>query len=90
MKIISTEIVQYWYFWNLFYPLYFLISPEYCHIMAGDYEEGELNNNRDDRREGSRSSQVDRKRVRNIIFLNQRNPSFPVQVYTNGFVVVAF
>lgn len=58
--------------------------------MAGDYEEGELNNNRDDRREGSRSSQVDRKRVRNVIFLNQRNPSFPVQVYTNGFVVVVF
>ena len=90
MKIISTEIVQYWYFLEFVLSSIFFISPEYCHIMAGDYEEGELNNNRDDRREGSRSSQVDRKRVRNIIFLNQRNPSFPVQVYTNGFVVVAF
>lgn len=58
--------------------------------MPGDYEEGELNNNRDDRRDGSRSNQMDRKRVRNDTILKQRNPSFLVQVYTNGLVVVAF
>lgn len=37
--------------------------------MAGDFEEGELKNNRDDRRDGTRSTQVDRKRVRNVIFV---------------------
>ena len=76
--------------WKAFFYLLLILSPEYCHIMPGDYEEGELNNNRDDRRDGSRSNQMDRKRVRNDTILKQRNPSFLVQVYTNGLVVVAF
>ena len=68
----------------MFFPLILYKSPEYCRTMAGDFEEGELKNNRDDKHESSRSSQVDHKRVRDAIYLKQRNLSFLALAYTNG------
>lgn len=65
---------KYWFFGK---TVLFPVQLNYWFRMPGDYEEGELNSYRDERRERSRSRQSDRRHVFFCSIVNCRNQDSP-------------